>query len=133
MKTRRDISEGRTMEHARGLGTVTDKMVLKRAYELAQTNSRPGGKPTPSDWDQAKEELMGGHAAAAEEGDREIPVGKRWDPVPGSTGHRVTGQKIEDEQTVAERLVQEGVEEAEHELMVEGGKRTRADKDIDRI
>ncbi|MCI0533663.1 MAG: DUF2934 domain-containing protein [Verrucomicrobiales bacterium] len=79
------------MEHARGLGTVTDDMVLQRAYELAQTNSRPGGKPTPSDWDQAKEELMGGHASAAEEGDREIPVGKRWDPVPGSTGHRVVG------------------------------------------
>src|SRR5262245_3437785 len=130
MKTRRDISEGRTMEHAHGLGTVTDEMVLKRAYELAQTNSRPGGKPTPSDWDQAKKELMGGHASAIEEGESEIPVGKRWDPVPGTTGHRVVGQNIDDEQTVAERLVQEGVDEAEHELMVEGGRRTRADKDI---
>ena len=121
------------MEHAHGLGTVTDEMVLKRAYELAQTNSRPGGKPTPSDWDQAKEELMGGHAPAADEGEREIPAGKRWDPVPGSTGHRVVNSAIDDEQTVAERLVQEGVDEAEHELMVEAGKRTRADKDIDRI
>ena len=132
MKTRRDISEGRTMEHARGLGTVTDEMVLKRAYELAQTNSRPGGKPNPSDWNQAKDELMGGHAPAAEEGEREIPVGKRWDPVPGSVGRRVVNQNIDDEQSVAEQLVQEGVDEAEHELMVEGGKRTRADKNIDR-
>jgi hypothetical protein len=133
MKTRRNISEGRTMEHAQGLGTVTDEMVLRRAYELAHINSRPDGKPTPSDWDQAKQELLGGHAAAAEEGDREIPAGKRWDPVPGSTGHRVVGQDIDDEQTVAERLVQEGIDEAEHELMVEGSKRTRADRDIDTV
>jgi len=55
------------MEHARGLGTVTNEMVLKRAYELAQTNSRPGGKPTPSDWNQAKLELMGGHVPAADD------------------------------------------------------------------
>jgi hypothetical protein len=130
MKARREIFEGRTMEHAQGVGTVTDQMVLKRAYELAQTNSRPGGKPTPSEWDQAKRELMGGHAPAAEEGNREIPVGKRWDPVPGSAGRRAAGSSLDDEQSMAERLVREGVEEAEHELMVEGSKQTRADKNI---
>ena len=112
---------------------MTEEMVRKRAYELAHTNSRPGGKPTPSDWDQAKEELMGGHATPVEEGEREIPVGKRWDPVPGTPGRRVITHNTEDEQTYAERLVQEGVEEAEHERMVEGTEQTRADKDIDRI
>src|SRR2546430_15983927 len=101
MKTRRDMSQGRMEEHASGLGTVTEEMVRKRAHELAQTNSRPGGKPNTSDWNQAKKELMGGHATPAEEGDQELPVAKRWDPVPGTPGHRTATQGADDEQTYA--------------------------------
>jgi hypothetical protein len=119
------------MEHARGLGTVTEEMVTRRARELAETNSRPEGKPTPSDWNQAKEELMGGEHPAMDVGTMDVPSSKRWDPVPGTTGHRVDQNEMDDEQTFAERLVNEGNREAEHERMVEASRDTRADKDLD--
>ena len=48
---------------------------------------------------------------------------KRWDPVPGTPGHKIATVRPEDEQTLAEQLVSDGVEEADHEQMVEGSAR----------
>jgi hypothetical protein len=118
MKKRNQISDGKVAEHSRGLGTVTPEMVTKRAHELAIINRRPNEKPTPDDWAEAKQELTSGYAA--HDPSEDVPVGKRWDPVPGSTPHIIVPVAPDDEQTFAETLVEGGVEEAEHEQMVEG-------------
>lgn len=118
MKKRNQISDGKVSEHSRGLGTVTPEMVTRRAQEIALINRRPNDKPTPDDWSEAKRELTAGDAA--HDPIEDVPVSKRWDPVPGSTPRKANSVLADDEQTFAETLVEGGLEEAEHEQMVEG-------------
>jgi len=118
MKKRHKTSDGKMAEHARGLGTVTPEMVSQRAHEIALINRRANDKPTPEDWQEAKRELTG--FGTAHDPAEDVPVSKRWDPVPGSAPLQAKNVPVDDEQTVAEKLVEAGVEEAEHEHMVEG-------------
>ena len=104
-------------ENSAGLGTVTPEMVKKRAVELAAIDGRPAHDMSDSDWQQAKRELTGGSDADPKELILEsAPESERWDPVPGSTGHKVPVAPSEDEDEEGrsdnERLVEEGVAEA---------------------
>jgi hypothetical protein len=129
MKKRHQNSEGKVEQHARGLGTVTPEMVTERARELAIINRRPDDKPTPEDWQEAKRELTVG--GAGHDALEDLPVSKRWDPVPGTPPRRADTIPADDEQTVAEKLVEDGVEEAEHEQMVEGTRESvKRDRDL---
>jgi len=129
MKKRNQISDGKVTEHSRGLGTVTPDMVTQRAHEIAVINRRAHDKPTPEDWQEAKRELTSGRPA--HDPVEDLPVSKRWDPVPGSTAHRADTVPTEDEQTVAESLVESGLEEAEHEQMFEGTRESvRRDREL---
>lgn len=129
MKKRNQISDGKVAEHFRGLGTVTPEMVKQRAHELGLINRRPHNKPTAEDWKEAKRELTA--ADAAHDPVEDVPVSKRWDPVPGSTSRKANPVTADDEQTFAETLVEGGVEEAEHEQMVEGTRESvRRDRDL---
>jgi len=112
------IEEGRISEHSKGLGTVTQEMVRARAREIALINGRSPEHLSPLDFSQAKQELMGqNYVEPAEE---KLPTSERWDPVPGTPGHQAPSVPAHDEQTDSEKLVEEGVSEAEHEQMVEG-------------
>lgn len=51
--------------------------------------------------------------------DQKLPEESRWESVPESTGTQAPTVPAADEQTFAERLVEEGVEDAEHEQMIE--------------
>jgi hypothetical protein len=128
MKKRHQPSEGRVTDHARGLGTVTPEMVSHRAHEIALINQHE--KPTPEDWQEAKRELTdAGHPS--HDPMEDIPVGKRWDPIPGSASRKADNLPADDEQTVAETLVESGIEEAEHEQMVEGARESvRRDEEV---
>ena len=129
MKKRSQISDGNVEEHARGLGTVTPEMVTQRAREIAIINRRANDKPTPEDWQEAKRELTQGRSMHDPADD--VPVSKRWDPVPGSTPQMAETVPADDEQTTAETLVESGVEEAEHEQMVEGTRESvRRDREL---
>ena len=112
------IEDGRISEHSKGLGTVTQEMVRARAREIALINGRSPEHLSPLDFSQAKQELMGqNYVEPAEE---KLPTSERWDPVPGTPGHQAPSVPAHDEQTDSEKLVEEGVSEAEHEQMVEG-------------
>jgi hypothetical protein len=116
MKTN-PLKEGALTENSAGLGTVTREMVKKRAVELAAIDGRPAHDMSDSDWQQAKRELTGGSDADPKELILEsAPESERWDPVPGSTGHKVPVAPSEDEDEEGrsdnERLVEEGVAEA---------------------
>jgi len=112
------IKEGRISNHSRGLGTVTQEMVLARAREIALINGRSPHHLSPADVAEAKRELTG--EEYQEPAEERLPTSERWDPEPGSIPHEAIVTPAHDEQTDAERLVEEGISEAEHEQMVEG-------------
>jgi len=121
MKTN-PLKEGTLTENSAGLGTVTRKMVRERAAELAVINGRSMQDVSKSDWEQAKRELTGEPDADPKEAVLEsAPESERWDPIPGSTGSKAPVAPGEDEDEEGrsdnQRLVEEGIEGAEHDQM----------------
>jgi hypothetical protein len=115
------VEKGRFTEQGHGLGTVTREMVLKRARELALISGRE--QVLESDFEQAKRELTREEHLTPEPDRMEnLPEDKRWDPVPESTGKEAPTVPAPDEQTFAEKLVEEGVEDAEHDQMTKAAR-----------
>ncbi len=116
MKENRE-EEGRFTEHAHGLGTVTEEMVQARASELAEISGRT--EVLDSDLDEARRELTGEERLNPEPSAADlIPEEDRWEAVQGSVGQSAETVPAPDEQTFAEKLVEEGVEDAEQDQMV---------------
>ena len=93
-------------------------MVRERAVELAVINGRTAHEASKSDWEQAKRELTGEPDTDPKEAILEAASEtERWDPVPGSTGHKTPVAASEDEDDEGrsdnERLVEEGIAGAE--------------------
>ena len=112
------LKQGALTENSAGLGTVTRKMVRERAVELAIINGRSAPDVSKSDWEQARRELTGDSATDPKEAALDAaPESERWNPVPGSTGHKVPVAPSADEDDEGrsdnERLVDEGIAEAE--------------------
>lgn len=121
MKTN-PLKQGLLTENSAGIGTVTRKMVRTRAVELAVINGRSAQEVSKSDWEQAKRELTGGPEIDPKEALLEsAPESDRWNPVPGSAGHKVRVGSSADEDDEGrsdnERLVEEGIAGAEHNQM----------------
>ncbi len=112
-----DTQTGKFIARATPLGTVTQVMVVKRAKEVAVTNGRNGNDYTQDDLDEARRELVGISATDAADVDAVAPEAGGW------LGEAV--QPAKDEQTVAEELVNEGVEEATHHQMLVGNQFSR--------
>jgi hypothetical protein len=116
------LKEGVLTENSGGIGTVTRKMVRERAVELAVINGHSARAVSKSDWEQAKRELTGEpDTDPKKEVLESAPESERWDLLPGSTGHKVQAAPSEDEDEEGhsdnERLVEEGIEGAEHDQM----------------
>lgn len=127
--------EGRFTAQGKGLGTVTEEMVRQRARELAVINGRAEGEVNESDLSQARKELTGGERLNPNSTPEEdLSEEERWEPVSGSTGDRVQAVPAPDEQTFAEKLVNEGLADAEHDQMVKASrnslKKDRAGDDV---
>ena len=121
------LKQGVLTENSAGIGTVTRKMVRKRAIELAVINGRAARDVSKSDWDQARRELTGEPDMDPKEAVLEsAPESERWDPVPGSTGHKAPESPREDEdaegRSEGEQLVEQGVAEAEHDQMLQAAR-----------
>ena len=113
--------------HSTGIGTVTRKMVRERATELALINGRSAKDVSATDWEQAKRELTGEPDIDPKEAVLEsAPESERWDPLPGSTGHIVPVTSIDGEdddgRSMGEKLINEGVQEAEHDQMLQAAR-----------
>ena len=110
------IEQGKFTEQGHGLGTVTKEMVRKRAKELALINGRQ--QVLDSDFEQAKRELTREeHLTPEPTAAEKLPEESRWEPVGESVAKEGPKVPAPDEQTFAERLVEEGVEDAEHDQM----------------
>ena len=121
------LNKGILTDNFNGTGSVTIERVRARARELALIAGRSTGHVTPSDFEQAKRELTGGSEQSPKEALIDsLPESQRWNPVPGSAGHRARESSNEDEddegRSETEQLVAEGVEAAEHDQILEAAK-----------
>ena len=119
MKTN-PLKSGVISENSVGVGTVTRKMVQARAAELAIIDGHLSHDATASHFAQARRELTGVPDVDPNDAILEsAPESERWDPLPGSTGHKVRVAPSEDEDDEGrsdnERLVEGGIAEAEIE------------------
>jgi hypothetical protein len=114
------IEEGRFSNHGKGLGTVTREMIGRRAAEIAVINGRDERQVLDSDWAEARRELLGEERLVPPETrEEQQPESARWEPAAGSEGKLVPNTPAPDEQTFAEKLVEEGVADAEHDQSLE--------------
>ena len=121
------LKQGALTENSVGIGTVTRKMMRERAVELATINGRSAQEVAKSDWEQAKRELTGESDLDPKETLLEsAPESERWDSVPGFSGHKVPSAPSEDEDEEGrsdnERLVDEGMAEAELDLEIQASR-----------
>ena len=117
-------TKGRISGGFNGVGTVTPGMVEQRAREIALINGRPADEFNEADLDEAQAELTGDTALTDQREEESTPgVARLGDIVAGSAGHKNPPKRPSDEQRVAEQLVQEGVDEAEHHSMLAGSTR----------
>jgi hypothetical protein len=112
---------GKISVHGDGFGTPSPDAVEKRAREIALIAERDPDEFTDADWDQARRELLGTQFPnAPEETEDNADVVEEWNVVASSAGHRAP--RGEDDESLGEQLVEEGVQEAEHDQMVEARK-----------
>lgn len=113
--------KGRISGRFNGLGTVTPEMVEQRAREIALINGRTAEEFNEADIEEARAELTGEAALEEQREEDSVPaVGTLADINPGTMGHKNAPKLPSDEQRMAEQLVQEGVDEAEHHSMLAG-------------
>jgi hypothetical protein len=112
---------GKITVHGNGLGIPSREEVEKRAREIALIDERDPDEYTDADWDQARRELLGDVLPSPpEETKQNINLQDEWEVTPKDSGHRVPRPGIdENEETLGEHLVADGVEEASHDQMLE--------------
>lgn len=103
----------RMQTHGQGNGEISDEAIAQRAEELARMDGRKHA--AEQDRFHALDELTHpGPPPPPEADETESPVGS-WSDGVASHGHEGPHSELEDEQSAAEQLVEEGVEEADHE------------------
>ncbi len=115
---------GKITVHGNGLGLPSIDEVEKRAREIALIDERDPDEYTDGDWDQARRELLGeGLPSPPEETKQNINLEEEWEVIAKDSGHRVPRPGVdENEETLGEHLVVDGVEEATHDQMLEARK-----------
>jgi hypothetical protein len=102
---------GKILCGTEGLGTVTPQMIEQRAREIARTDGR--SQSNELDLDRAREEVTGPTSDSEELPTREEP-GRDWQMPLVSTGEKAPTVRPEDDENIPEKLIQEGIEEADH-------------------
>jgi hypothetical protein len=112
---------GKITVHGAGIGAPSPEQVEKRARELALIDERDPNEFSDADWNQARRELSGENLPPPpEESEEAAKMQEEWEVTPDDRGHRVNRPGVsDDEQSVGESLVTDGVEEASHDQMLE--------------
>ena|SRR5882724_1075803 len=126
MKNITPPTSGKILSHNHGTGLFSRADLAGRAREIALTNGR--SRPTADDYRQAKAELQGKNLPPTSDVDATSSRGLTRDPSEpiSNYGSEKPGQEADDGQKATERLVIEGVEEAQHEQMVAARRRRNA-------
>ncbi len=114
---------GKISVHGDGMGAPTPELVEKRAREIALIDERDPEEFTDTDWERARQELLGVVSVAApEETAENADLEEEWPVVPSDTGGRARRAGVDDDEMLGEQLVAGGVEEATHDSMVEAAR-----------
>jgi len=134
MKTAKIIRDnhGSLEEGATGLGEISEAQICSRAEELAISDGRPGVEYTETDYEQAKHELAGTLYTPSNPPANMVNGIQLVEQAVATSGHRIPKGEFEDEETIGAELVKEGIEEAQHDEMVESGKITLRDEDLEK-
>ena len=108
-------SRGKIVRGTEGLGTVTPRMIEERAHEIARTDGR--NRPNDLDRSSARDELTGARSGSGQAPTRDEP-GRDWEMPLVSSGEKAPTVGPEDDQNIPEELIQEGIEEADHDQRV---------------
>ena len=121
MKISRPVT-GKILSHAEGMGTPSAETVRQRAVELAAIDGRD--TPYEQDWKRAFQELHGGHHDPNARDDETEMLGAvtETDTVAPTLGRHLHEMDIDGGESVGEELISEGIEEAEHDQMVQSRK-----------
>ena len=110
---------GKISRRTEGIGTVTPEMIEARAREIARSDGR--GQPNDLDRASAHEELTGAKSGSEKLPTREEP-GRDWAMPLVSTGEKAPTVRPEDDENIPEKLIQQGVEEADHDQRLSSGR-----------
>ena len=111
---------GKIEVHGNGLGAPSSEEVERRAREIAMIAERNPDEFTDADWKQARRELMGEeNNMPPEETSDNADLTEEWSVVASSKGHRSPRPDADEEETVGEHLVIDGLEEAAHDQMLQ--------------
>jgi hypothetical protein len=120
MNDQSEPPSGKISLHGSGMGVPSPEEVEKRAREIAMIDERNPDEFTEADWSQARQELMGAEFnTPPEETTENADVTEEWNMIAGSRGHRAPRPGTEEEETLGEHLVEDGLEEAAHDQMLE--------------
>jgi hypothetical protein len=114
-------SKGKIARGTGGIGAVTPLMIEERAREIACSDGRT--EPNDLDRTNAREELTGAASGSEKPATRQEP-GRDWQIPLVSTGEKAPTVRPEDDENIPEKLVEEGVEEADHDQRL-NSERTR--------
>jgi hypothetical protein len=118
------LNKGMISENAVGIGEISDEMIAQRAKEIGLIL---GHQVSKRDHDQALRELTDGPVRDPKQAYLEsVTEDGRWDPVPGTMGHKAHESASEDEdedgRNESAQLVEEGVSEAGHDQMLQAAR-----------
>jgi hypothetical protein len=112
-------SKGKILRGSEGVGMVTSQMIEERAREIARSDGRT--QANDLDRSRAREDLTGPTSSSEKLPTREEP-GRDWQMPLVSTGEKAATVRPEDDENIPAKLVQEGVEEADHDQRLESGR-----------
>ncbi|MEO8205237.1 MAG: hypothetical protein ABI615_03595 [Chthoniobacterales bacterium] len=104
----------------KGIGEVSQKDIEARALELARSD----GRDTVNNKDllQAREEIEGHTTSTHAPEESTSTAGlKEWDTPQGSSGFQHPKTQIREDGTIAQDLVNEGLDEADHNTRAQSG------------
>lgn len=111
-----------------GRAMVTSRIVQKRAQQLATIAERRRGKPTATEREEAKRELVGEDRLRPEQRTERTRKVSIWGTAPVSSGRRTKPIRARDEQQFAAEQVERGAREAEHDRMLAARSRGEREK-----
>ena len=104
---------GKILLGTEGLGTVTAQMVEERAREIARSDGRE--EPNDLDRSRARAELTSDTSSGSEKPPMREEPGRDWEMPLVSSGEKAPTVRPEDEENIPQKLIQEGLDEADHD------------------
>jgi hypothetical protein len=116
--------KGHIIIHEEGIGVPSPEMIEQRAREIAVIAGRAASDFTDEDFRQAKIDMQDvAEPDDEEQQEEDLPFEPGSGEVLGGQPHHARNFGAGDESTVGEQLIQEGLDEALHDEMLEARKR----------